>query len=460
MTLTDLNPRKKQLLVKKNIIVRFDLINSVNKAGQSNKNNDTYPTSFSILDNNLKIMKFIKPFIYIVVFFLSANICYCQDMAIITGKSIGLKENDKIIIYSSPGSYLDSAFVKNSVFKFEIPIKTAALFFLRSPTEAKLFKAPVFIKPNSKINMKVDKTLSDPEFSGDKLALDQNNFWQGINPISARIEITQKKIADTKDSLTLIKLNTELNKEVQKINDYAKTWVKQHRSSPFGPSVILLFIHNTNPSAINSEDAIAEKYFEYLLPEAKENNEGANTLEKLFSTYNGKYTNNLSLDEINSGEARYLDDKKYSKIPLGSIAPDFTVKDTSGRLINLSDFKNQYLLIDFWASWCGPCRRNDPSLKKLYNQYKANGLHVLSVSTDEDAEKWRKAIREDKMNWTQGSDLIGANSVPAMQYGVKAIPVYILLDPTGEIILKSEGDIDFVEEKIKGILSAAPKIQN
>jgi peroxiredoxin len=227
-------------------------------------------------------------------------------------------------------------------------------------------------------------------------------------------------------------------------------WVKQHRSSPFSVAIVRFFIaQNYKPK---KEDTLGERCFDYLLPEAKENNHETEILENLFSIYNDKYTNNLFIKESNSNNYIYLNDKNYSKIPLGSTAPDFDLKDTLGKAISLNNFKDVYLLIDFWGSWCVPCRRNNPSLKELYDQYRKKGLRVISISTEKDAEKWKNAIREDKMNWAQGSDHLGLNSIVALQYGITAFPTYILLDPNRKIILKSSGEIEFIRKKINEIL--------
>lgn len=393
-------------------------------------------------------MRVVKSLIYFVVFFLSVNICFCQDMAILTGKSIGLKENDRVRLISNYG-YTDSTFINNSSFKFRIPVTKASFYTLAFPDEHRVMNFFVFIKEHSKINIELDSTLSHPELTGDQLAMDQNDFWKGAKSVSKKDRIIEKEIGQTKDSLKTIELNTELEKEKIKIANYAINWVEEHRSCPFSTMVIYWNIAKINPV---KEDTLAEKCFDDLLPVAKENNIGSDFLENLFSKYSDKYNNNLFIKEIDRNSIIYLNDKNYSKVPLGSIAPDFSIKDTLGRVANLSDFKNKYVLIDFWASWCGPCRRNNPTLKDIYNQYKAKGLRVLSVSVDKDPKNWKKAIREDKMNWTQGSDLIGPKSLPAVRYGVTAYPTYILLDPTGKIILKSEGDIDFVSEKMKKIL--------
>ena len=124
---------------------------------------------------------------------------------------------------------------------------------------------------------------------------------------------------------------------------------------------------------------------------------------------------------------------------LGQIAMDFTQNDTSGVPVKLSSMRGRYLLIDFWASWCGPCRAENPNLVKVYNKYKGKNFHILGVSLDRPGQKdrWMKAIYDDKLEWTQVSDLQFWNNEVAKQYGIQAIPQNLLLDPEGKIIAKN-----------------------
>ena len=118
---------------------------------------------------------------------------------------------------------------------------------------------------------------------------------------------------------------------------------------------------------------------------------------------------------------------------------EFTQNDTAGVPVKLSSLKGKYLLIDFWASWCGPCRAENPNLVKVYNKYRGKNFHILGVSLDRPGqkEKWMKAIYDDKLEWTQVSDLQFWNNEVAKQYGIRAIPQNLLLDPEGKIIAKN-----------------------
>jgi peroxiredoxin len=131
--------------------------------------------------------------------------------------------------------------------------------------------------------------------------------------------------------------------------------------------------------------------------------------------------------------------EKLKHVALGATAPEFAQADTAGKLVSLSSFRGKYLLIDFWASWCGPCRAENPNVVKAFNKYKDKNFTILGVSLDQPGakDKWMAAIKKDGLNWTQVSDLKFWNNEASTAYGVQAIPQNYLLDPSGKIIGKN-----------------------
>lgn len=182
-------------------------------------------------------------------------------------------------------------------------------------------------------------------------------------------------------------------------------------------------------------------------------------LEKVVPQLSSRFPNHTGIakvvDQFNQFMKQPADTLKPPptvKPAIGDIAPDITLADTSGKAFSLSQLKGKYVLIDFWASWCGPCRNENPNVVKAYEKFKRKNFTVLGVSLDKNKEDWIQAIKDDKLTWPHISDLQYWNSSVVNQYGFDGIPYNVLIDPSGKIIateLHGDGLTQALEKHLK-----------
>lgn len=145
-----------------------------------------------------------------------------------------------------------------------------------------------------------------------------------------------------------------------------------------------------------------------------------------------------SLKKSNTAVKSFVEKvQKLKAVQVGQQAPDFTINGLDGKPVRLADFKGKYVLLDFWASWCGPCRAENPNVVKAYNKYKDRNFTILGISLDKDKAAWEQAIKQDGLTWSHAGELADFQGATVRLYQVEAIPSSFLLDPNGKIVARN-----------------------
>ena len=256
-----------------------------------------------------------------------------------------------------------------------------------------------------------------------------------INSMGKKNFAIEKSFADL-DSIkrmggsdsSLIAATTAKNNSIQDLNNYLKSFITKTSNSTLG--VLAL--------------GFASRSF------------SRNDFESSLTSLQKKYPTNVVLQNMKKSfdaQASQMNAENEPKTTswVGKQAPALSLPDVNGKQISLASFKGKYLLVDFWASWCGPCRMENPNVVKAYNEFKDKNFTILGVSLDKEKEPWRQAIQDDKLTWTHVSDLKYWSSEAVDVFQFDGIPFNVLLDPQGKIIAQ-ELRGQALENKLRDLL--------
>ena len=346
---------------------------------------------------------------------LSAAFNACSNQPVsstgytITGTADGTVDGDTVYLCEMQGFFgmnpLDSAYIKDGKFEFKGETEGCDMRFLIAMHGGKPASMAMFILENANIKATVKPEGEKSIIEGGPNQKLYEEYEEGSDKINTLMEKPWQIANDSTASEATRQLAQQLIDSLQEVSkEYNKTFITSHVPS-----------------------ALSDMLFAYCINEFTEEEQ-----EEILKLFGEKQP------DFPVYKAIMAERKATEATTVGAQYTDIEMPAPDGNTIKVSDYvaKNKYTLIDFWASWCGPCRAEMPTVVKAYTDYHAKGFEVVGVSLDNDKDAWVKAISQLKMPWPQMSDLKGWDCKGAQDYSIRSIPANVLVDQQGKIIAK------------------------
>lgn len=364
---------------------------------------------------------------------LTLSIISCNNLKdnefLISGTANGIENGKKVFVEIQDENGViakDTGVIENGKFELKGSTDNIDLGFIRIENEK--INLPIILEEGKiKINIVKDslqKSTIEGTFNNDKFQKFNNEsvaILEKVKKFEKENNPKMQKALTENDTVTVNKIKKEYKNFQNDMNDYSKAFIKNNPDAFI--SVLLL------------ENFLMREY----IP--------ATEIKSFYDKLDKKLVNTKSAQNIKKTLDLML------AVVIGKPAPKFSAKSPEGKLISLDESLGKVTIVDFWASWCAPCRKENPNVVALYNEYHSKGLNIIGVSLDQDATKWKDAIAKDNLSWIHVSNLKYWDEPIGKQYGISSIPATFILDAKGNIVAKDlRGDA--LRAKVKELLDA------
>jgi len=377
---------------------------------------------------------------FLPLFILSIVLVSCQSAEYTLNISADVDDQNQIFLITlddnNQPQTLDTLAIQGGVTSYTSTIELPEMHYLLLAGNRDV--VPVVLEPGE-ITVEIYKdSIRESKVSGTKSNKEFSRYITETTPLIDDLFGIQNEMRNamiSRDSLAFADLQEQLKDMQTKFTDFQVDYVTNNNDAYISTLILEQLILN---KGIENEEA--KNIFNAFSSTIKKTKAGIKIKTALFNT-----------EEKEEEKVEEKENSDDAEVSVGSTAPDFTAPNPGGETQTLYASLGTYTLVDFWASWCGPCRVESPKLVRTYNLYRNKGLSIVSVSLDKDDARWKKAIENDKLHWNHMSNLKRWEDPIASLYGVTSIPQLFLLDENGTVVAKDHyiaNILPILEEKL------------